>query len=213
MDRRLILQGVVASLSLPVPAWAQGGPGGPDLARYALGPLPPEFGAAWRTGQSAAGDWRMVADPTAAHGKAIEQASADATDNRFPLAVYEPFAARDVSAMVKFKAMAGRVDRAGGLAVRLADADNYYVVRANALEDNVNFYRVVGGRRQSIKGVAAKVSPASGTPSALRSATPSSGSASTASSSSPPRTIPSSGPARWLCGPRPTASRGSTSSR
>jgi hypothetical protein len=42
--------------------------------------------------------------------------------------------------------------------VRLIDADNYYVVRANALEDNVNFYRVLKGRRQQIKGVTAKVS-------------------------------------------------------
>jgi hypothetical protein len=54
--------------------------------------------------------------------------------------------------------MAGKGDRAGGLAVRLTDADNYYVVRANALEDNVNLYRVIKGRRQQIKGASAKVS-------------------------------------------------------
>ena len=42
--------------------------------------------------------------------------------------------------------------------VRLMDADNYYVVRANALEDNVNLYRVVKGRRQEIKGASVKVS-------------------------------------------------------
>ena len=41
--------------------------------------------------------------------------------------------------------------------MRLADADNYYVVRANALEDNVNFYRVVQGSRREIHGVGAKV--------------------------------------------------------
>ena len=40
----------------------------------------------------------------------------------------------------------------------MTDADNYYVVRANALEDNVNLYRVVKGRRQQIKGASAKVS-------------------------------------------------------
>ena len=65
--------------------------------------------------------------------------------------------AQDVDASVRFKAVSGRVDRAGGLAVRLRDADNYYVVRANALENNVNFYRVVNGRRQQIKGAPAKV--------------------------------------------------------
>ena len=103
-------------------------------------------------------DWRVVADSSAFHGKAIEQSSADGTDNRFPLAVFEPSSAQNVSATVRFKALAGKVDRAGGISVRLIDADNYYVVRANALEDNVNFYRSVKGRRQQIKGAAAKVS-------------------------------------------------------
>jgi len=42
--------------------------------------------------------------------------------------------------------------------VRLADPDNYYVVRANALEDNVRFYRVVKGRREQIEGADLKVS-------------------------------------------------------
>ena len=72
--------------------------------------------------------------------------------------MYAPVAAQDVSATVRFKPVSGRVDRASGLAVRLTDADNYYVVRANAVEDNVNFYRVVKGRREQIKGVSAKVS-------------------------------------------------------
>ena len=43
--------------------------------------------------------------------------------------------------------------------MRLADADNYYVVRANALEDNVNFYRVVQGSRREIRGANVKVAP------------------------------------------------------
>jgi hypothetical protein len=112
----------------------------------------------WRTGQGAVGSWRVVEDSSASQGKAIEQASADPTDYRLPLAVYEPLPAQDVEATVRFKAVAGKVDRAGGLAVHLTDPDNYYVVRANALEDNVNFYRVVKGRRQQIKGVSVKVS-------------------------------------------------------
>ena len=53
--------------------------------------------------------------------------------------------------------VAGRVDQAGGIAVRVIDADNYYVVRANALEDNVRFYRVVKGRREQIDGANTKV--------------------------------------------------------
>ncbi len=90
-------------------------------------------------------------------GKAIAQVSADSADYRFPLAVYQPLQARDVEASVRFKAVSGKTDQAGGLTVRLTDADNYYVVRANALEGNVNLYRVVKGRRQQITGASAKV--------------------------------------------------------
>jgi hypothetical protein len=76
---------------------------------------------------------------------------------RFPLAVYKPVSAKDVDVSVRFKPIAGKVDQAGGIAVRLTTYDDYYVVRANALEDNVRFYRVVKGRREQIKGVDTKV--------------------------------------------------------
>ena len=59
---------------------------------------------------------------------------------------------------MRFKAISGRGDRAGGIAVRVSDNNNYYVLRANALEDNVNFYRVVKGSRREIHGVGNRVS-------------------------------------------------------
>jgi hypothetical protein len=98
-----------------------------------------------------------VADPTAAAQKAIAQTSTDRTDYRFPLAVYQPISARNVDVVVRFKPVGGTVDQAGGIAVRLTTPDDYYVVRANALEDNVRFYRVVSGRRQQIQGANLKV--------------------------------------------------------
>lgn len=110
-----------------------------------------------RTGKGAAGEWTIVSDATAEGGRALAQMSPDQTDYRFPLAIYQPVIASDVDVSVRFKAVAGRVDRAGGIAVRILDADNYYVARANALEDNVNFYRVVRGVRQQIRGTRAKV--------------------------------------------------------
>ena len=58
---------------------------------------------------------------------------------------------------MRFKAVAGTVDQAGGIAIRLQTPDNYYVVRANALEDNVRFYRVVKGKREQLAGVNVKV--------------------------------------------------------
>ena len=158
MNRRTILGAALALPYLSPAAWAQGVTGNVDLSAYPVGPLPPEFLTSWRTGRGAIGDWRVVEDATASQGKAIAQISADPTDYRFPLAVYEPLQAQDVEASVRFKAISGKGDQAGGLAVRLTDADNYYVVRANALEDNVRLYRVVKGDRQQLASASAKVS-------------------------------------------------------
>jgi len=158
MNRRTILGAVLGLPCLPAAPRAQGVMGNVDLSRYPVGPLPPEFLTSWRTGKGALGDWRVVEDASASQSKAIAQVSADPTDYRFPLAVYEPLQAQDVEASVGFKAVAGKGDRAGGLAVRLTDADSYYLVRANALEGNVNLYRVVKSRRQQMAGASAKVS-------------------------------------------------------
>jgi hypothetical protein len=98
-----------------------------------------------------------VTDETSFDGRAIEQSSTDRTDYRFPLAIFDAVAAKNVDVSLKFKPVGGRVDQAGGIAVRVLDADNYYVARANALEDNVRFYRVVKGRREQLGGVNIKV--------------------------------------------------------
>jgi hypothetical protein len=118
---------------------------------------PPDGFLLARTGQGAPGAWSVVDDTSVPAGRALAQTSADQTDYRFPLAIYDGITGKDVEVTVRFKAVAGRVDRAGGIAVRLTDADNYYVLRANALEDNVNFYRVVQGSRREIRGANAKV--------------------------------------------------------
>jgi hypothetical protein len=126
------------------------------LGRAEPGQLPEGFRVA-RTGQGAPAAWSVVDDASVPAGRVLAQTSADQTDYRFPLAIYDPVTAKDVEITVRFKAVAGRVDRAGGIAVRLTDADNYYVLRANALEDNLNFYHVVRGSRREIRGVNAKV--------------------------------------------------------
>ena len=92
-------------------------------------------------------------------GKVLAQTSTDQTDYRFPLCVYDLFTAKDVEVSVKFKAVSGKVDQAAGLVARLQDKDNYYIVRANALEDNVRLYKVVAGNRKQFAGTNVKVSP------------------------------------------------------
>ena len=110
-----------------------------------------------RSGSGPDGEWSVVADPSAPAGRVIEQTSTDRTDYRFPLAIHAGFSAANVAVELRFKAVAGKIDQAGGIAVRLHDPDNYYVVRANAMEDNVRFYRVVKGRREQLKGADLRV--------------------------------------------------------
>ena len=126
------------------------------IANMEIGSAPADFKFA-KTGQGETGKWAVVADETSLVGRVIEQSSVDRTDYRFPLAIFEPVVAKNIDVSVRFKPVAGRVDQAAGIAVRLLDGDNYYVVRANALEDNVRFYRVVKGRREQIAGTDIKV--------------------------------------------------------
>ena len=126
------------------------------IEKMTPGTEPTDFDFA-RTGQGRPAQWAVTSDKSAAAGLAIEQTSTDTTDYRFPIAIYRPVSISDVDVTVRFKAVAGKVDQAGGIAIRLIDPDNYYVVRANALEDNVRFYRMVKGRREQIEGSNTKV--------------------------------------------------------
>lgn len=143
---------MAAMAAAALPARAAGEPVSISFAGAQIGALPPGF-AIERTGEGVQADWKVVEDDTATDGRALAQTSVDRTDYRFPLAVYQPVSAANVEVSVRFKAVAGSIDRAGGIAVRLADRNNYYVVRANALEDNVNLYRVIKGSRSQIQGV------------------------------------------------------------
>jgi hypothetical protein len=138
-------------------AFAQGGATMIAIDKMEVGAPPADFESG-RTGQGGAARWMVVADSSAAGGRAIEQTSTDKTDYRFPLAIYRPFTTVNVDVTLRFKPVAGTVDQAGGIAVRLSTPDDYYVVRANALEDNVRFYRVVKGRREQLAGTDSKVS-------------------------------------------------------
>ncbi|OLE57811.1 MAG: hypothetical protein AUG13_02165 [Chloroflexi bacterium 13_1_20CM_2_59_7] len=121
------------------------------------GGTPTKFHSA-RTGQGTEGKWVVMADPTApSKPNVVAQTSADSTDYRFPLLIADDGSFRDLELSVKFKAVSGNVDRAGGLVFRLKDGNNYYVVRANALEDNYRLYHVVDGRRRQFAGANFKV--------------------------------------------------------
>lgn len=110
------------------------------------------------TGKGASPEWKVVEDPSSPSGpKVLAQANSDSTDYRFPLCIESAFTAADVQLTVRFKPVSGKVDQAAGLVARFRDAGNYYVVRANALEDNINLYKVVNGKRSEITGKTVKL--------------------------------------------------------
>ena len=112
------------------------------------------------TGQGTPGAWVVLSDPSAASPpNVLAQTSADNTDYRFPLALADGTSYKDFVVHVKFKTISGTVDQSAGLVFRVQDKDNYYVVRANALENNFRFYHVVKGRRVQFAGASLKVSP------------------------------------------------------
>jgi hypothetical protein len=113
------------------------------------------------TGKGAPVKWTVIEDRSAPAGpKVLAEMSGDRTDYRFPLAILDTVNAKDVDVSVRFKPVSGTVDQAAGLIVRVRDENNYYVARANALENNVRLYRVVKGNRQQFAGVNVPVAKA-----------------------------------------------------
>ena len=103
------------------------------------------------THNGAAPRWEIVRDESAPKPPyVLAQLSRDKTAGRFPLAIWEALKIRNGEVSVAFKTVEGVVDQAAGIVWRYQDASNYYIVRANALEDNVVLYRVENGVRLSI---------------------------------------------------------------
>ena len=73
-----------------------------------------------------------------------------ATDEHFPLILLEKEKLSDVDVSVKFRPLSGNIDASGGLVFRAVDKDNYFIVRANALEDNFRLYTFKNGNRSEI---------------------------------------------------------------
>jgi len=113
---------------------------------------------AWEQGVTGRGaaKWAVVQDESApSQPNVLRQSGVGA----FPWAVKRGTSIEDGFVEVRFKALAGREDQAGGVVWRWKDGDNYYVARANALENNVSLYYTQGGKRITIKYVDAPVPP------------------------------------------------------
>lgn len=101
-------------------------------------------------------DWQAIADPEGPNGWALAEMAGDPSDLRFPLCISEQAVTRDLDATLRFKPLSGTRAQVGGLMFRAQNANDYYVVRTNALDDSVRLYRMDDGRRRQL---AAKDAP------------------------------------------------------
>jgi hypothetical protein len=121
-----------------------------DFDHEQVGSMPAEWESAV-TRAGASSRWEILKDPGApSQPNVLAQVSTDRTAGRFPLAVLRNVAIRDGEISVRFKPVSGEVDQAAGIVWRYSDPNNYYIVRANALENNVVLYKVQNGERTSL---------------------------------------------------------------
>jgi len=123
-----------------------------DMSNHAISFEGAQIGATpegWTSTLTGSGDpkWTVESDRTAPSKLTVLRQSGQAT---YPLILKNDTNIRDGFVEMKFKAIAGSEDRAAGIVWRATDANNYYVVRANALEDNVVLYKTVKGVRRSL---------------------------------------------------------------
>jgi Domain of Unknown Function (DUF1080) len=123
---------------------------------------PGDLPAGWTSAMTHNGGaprWAVRGDDTApSKPNVLAQLSDDRTSGRFPLAIYDKASLKDGEVSVKCKPISGRGDQACGLVWRYRDPNNYYIVRSNALENNIVLYKVENGERKSIapKGTASR---------------------------------------------------------
>ena len=120
--------------------------------RASAGRVPP----AWACGITGPGTPRWTVEPdTSAPSppNVLKQSSSAASGAAYPWCANSGVSMADGYVQVKFKPLAGREDQAGGVIWRWKDGNNYYVARANALENNIALYYTERGRRIGIKSV------------------------------------------------------------
>ena len=116
------------------------------------GTVPGKLPAGWTAGITGEGvpRWSVVAEGAAPSAPHVLQQSGEVPKASFPLCLFDGASLRDGFVEVKFKAVRGKIDQAAGVVWRAQSTTNYYICRANALEDNVVLYKVENGKRQTL---------------------------------------------------------------
>ena len=158
MPKRILL--ALALLTLPLMAAERKF----DFSAVREGQTPPGFRSTV-TGQGKPGDWRVIMDDVpsllpaltpGARGVAkkavLAQLAQDATDEHFPLLIYEGETMDDFTLTTRFKTVKGVMEQMAGIAFRIQNETNYYVVRASSLGNTFRFYKVLNGERGPLVG-------------------------------------------------------------
>ena len=126
---------------------------------FAVGTTPPGWTVAVTKGRTPP-RWEVLQDTTApTQPYVLAQVSNEPTEDRYPLAILEGVTLRDGDVSVRIKPVSGREDQGGGLVWRYRDPNNYYLVRANAMNKTVTVFRVVNGHRTALPSVKHEIAP------------------------------------------------------
>lgn len=114
-----------------------------------------EVPAGWTATKTGSGkpEWTVEKENSAPSKPNVLKQSGEAD---YPICLKDETSLKDGFVEVKFKPVSGKEDQAGGIIWRAKDADNYYVCRANALENNVVLYKTENGKRKSLDIVGRK---------------------------------------------------------
>ncbi len=132
-----------------------------DFNQFSTGAAPTGFVSAV-SGSGKPGDWKIVEDeipfalepistkaPKMQKRRALAQLSQDPDDEHFPLLIYQREIFDDFTLTTRFKCVGGKVEQMAGIAFRIQDEKNYYVVRASAMGNSFRFYKFVNGQRSA----------------------------------------------------------------
>jgi len=120
-----------------------------NFENYTLGKAPTGW-TAYLTGKGDLGKWQILEENG---NKILAQTSRENFGYHFDVIVNDELSYKDVEITVKFKGTDGEEDQGGGPVWRYQDANNYYIARANPLENNYRVYKVIDGNRKQLKTI------------------------------------------------------------
>lgn len=135
-----------------------------DFTQFSAGQSPTGF-VSTVSGVGKPGEWKILEDvvpfalaPLSTNAsvqnkrRVLAQVSEDATDEHFPLLIYKPEVFGDFTLTTRFKCVSGKTEQMAGIAFRIQDEKNYYVVRASSLGNSFRFFEIKNGERTAMFG-------------------------------------------------------------